>query len=128
MNPENYKLKTIKNHIKTLGENIRVLKQLRKTKRCNLSKLNPDIVKRVRAIIDKRLDDLKFWTQPLHEEWVIDEQLYRARWDVRHHHIAYCEFKGTERKLIENNPEVKASELTIKKIKDNMNKDNLKVN
>jgi hypothetical protein len=95
MKTENYTVPAVKAFLKELAIMIRILKQLRKEEQNqHLQHIPADVIERARA-----------------------ESLDTLRYQARHYHIAYSEFRGRERNQIENKANTKADESLIAQIK-----------
>jgi len=59
--------------------------------------------------------------------WEIECDVKGLKYEIRHHHIAYCELRGTERERIERKCLIHPSESYITKIKDKYREDILEI-
>lgn len=95
MKTENYTVPAVKAFLKELAIMIRILKQFRKEEQNRRIEHFPaELVKKA-----------------------CTESLDTLRYQARHYHIAYSEFRGRERNQIENKANTKADESLITQIK-----------
>ena len=98
MKMENYTVAGVKAFLKDLAAMIRILKQLRKEEQNqHIGHFPADMIERAES-----------------------ESLGILRYQARHYHIAYSEFRGRERNQIENKANTEPDESLISNIKDAM--------
>lgn len=105
-----YTVKNVKKYLKKLSNKISIVKQLRKLKR------NQDLRGFNEELINLVIKDIELG-------YCIEDTLRIYRRHFRHHHIAYCEFRGRSRDEIEKPAEDnRPNEKDIKLIKEKMTK------
>ena len=98
MKPENFTVVGVKSFMKELAVTIRILKQLRKQEENqHIQHFAPEAIERAKK-----------------------ESLGSLRFQARHYHIAYSEFRGNVRSQIETKATLKADESLILSLKEAM--------
>lgn len=101
----NYTLKEVKQYLKENSLNLRILKVLRKQegkdKDLRLKSFDPSLVEELKTKLNR---------------WQIEDLINSIKNDVRHHHIAYCLFRGRTIEQIESNPKKGHNSNTVERI------------